>query len=152
MAVAIRTFKSYSEAMKAVLPNSNTMKLIGQDIVKHIKQKIDNNKATGSPLSQRTIARKTEIGALEPVTTKLREGGDLRDKIKETHSEAGVEIGWGSENHEPLITRSKTIKVCDLAKVHHTGSGVPKRTVLEFDEETDKIIEDKLRQRIIGTV
>ena len=152
MAVAIRTFKSYSEAMKAVLPNSNTMKLIGQDIVKHIKEKIDNNETTGSPLSQKTIDRKNRIGALKPVTTKLREGGDLRDKIKETHSITGVEIGWGSENHEPLITRSGTIKVCDLAKVHHTGSGVPKRTVLEFDKTTDDIIEDKIRQRIIGTI
>jgi hypothetical protein len=152
MAVAIRTFKSNFQAMRDVLPNSNTMGAIGREIMNYIKEKIDNNETAGSPLSQKTIDRKNRIGALKPVTTKLREGGDLRDKIKETHSIRGVEIGWGGENHEPLITRSGTIKVCDLAKVHHTGSGVPKRTVLEFDKTTDDIIKDKIRQRIIGTI
>jgi len=147
---AIRSFKSYEAAMKAVLPNSDTMGRIAKAIKKHITERIDKNKATGDPLKQITIDRKTRIGAIKPVTTKLREGGDLRDGLKETHDLSGCEIGWGSEKHKSIVLRSNEMTLANLAEVHHTGNGVPVRTVLEFDDDTDKVIENELRKRIIG--
>jgi len=145
-----RKFRTYKEAMRAVLPNTTTMKKIADRIKEHCIERLEDDKVTGVPLANSTIDKKIARGANNPFM-KLIEGGGLSRQMKTKHDNEHAEIGYYSETHIKFKTYDSSIKVCDLVKIHHEGlNGLPKRTFLEFDNETDEIIEDEIRKRIIG--
>lgn len=144
-----RVFKTYKEAMKAVLPNKETVKRIVENIKDHTIFKLENNETTGKPLSERTIDRKISRGAPTPFI-KLVEGGGLSRQIKTKAVTAEGKVGYFSENHEKFKPGDPTIKVCDLVKIHHEGIGVPEHQFLTIDDKVEDIIEIEIRDRILG--
>jgi hypothetical protein len=145
-----RTFKSYSEAMKGIAPNLNTMKNIGERTKKHCIFRLENNQSSGKELADSTIDKKINRGAKTPFI-KLVEGGGLSDQMKVKATLRLCKIGYFSETHKKFKSYDQSIKVCDLAKIHHEGlNGIPARKFLEVDDEVREIIRDEIEKRIRG--
>ena len=145
-----RTFKSYDQAFKAILPNLDTMKNIGERVKEHCIFRLENNQSSGRELAESTIKKKISRGARTPFI-KLVEGGGLSDQMKVKATLRLCKIGYFSENHKKFKPYDQDIKVCDLAKIHHEGlNNIPARKFLEVDDEISEIIRDELERRIKG--
>lgn len=146
----IRKFKSYSEAMKAVLPNHKTMRNIAKRTKEHCIFRLENNEASGKELADSTINKKINRGAKTPFI-KLVEGGGLSEQMKTKATSYNAEIGYYSEKHKKFKPYDQDIKVCDLVDIHHNGkNNLPERKFLEIDKPVQEIIKDEIRKRIVG--
>lgn len=152
----MRVFKSYTEAMTAVLPNEETLRRIGKEGSEYFKDKLLNNRASGLELADRTIQNKIYRGAgVLNAITKLLEGGGLAEQLGHKVTGNTLSVGWFNEDHRKFLPKDNTISVSKLAAIHHNGKGVPERKVLtdgndRIEEEFVDIVANEIEKRILG--
>src|SRR6056297_387921 len=152
--MAEKTFKTYSQAIRSVMPNSRTMKSIGLKLKKLMQDRIINNQVEGEPLAESTILRKKKRGSRTP-DTKLREGGGLINQLMYESNKTETKVGYKNVAHKKFKSNDSDISVSHLAALHHKGKGrsgqtLPKRQFLKFDKEVRDVIKDEVKKRIIG--
>lgn len=148
-----KTYGSYSEAMKDVLPNNNTLKAMGKKLQEYFKEKIISNKTKGSPITDETYRKKKARGAKNP-RVKLREGDGLINTLTNYMDSHTLKVGWdGTKAHKEFVAgdnpRNKTN--ADIARIHHSGGkyGNKPRIILEFDTKATEIIETEIINNIV---
>ena len=142
----MRIFKTYTEAMRSILPNNETLRRIGKSGSEYFKNKIKSGNVSGASLASATIANKVRRGAPQP-SYKLYEGGGMADQTKYKVEGNVCKIGYFDEMHKKFKSSDPDINVASLAKIHHETDS---RKVLEDDDEFDEIIHNEISKRLGG--
>jgi len=148
-----KTYNSYSEAMKDLLPNNTVLMRMGKKLKEHFQEKIISNKTKGLPITNATYRKKEARGAKNP-RVKLREGDGLIDSMTNYMDRTTLKVGWdGTKTHKEFRSgdnpEGKTN--ADIAHIHHKGGKFKNkpRIVLEFDTGATEIIESEIINNII---